>query len=262
MARLARDGGPKVRMKPWPQIGKRFGEEELKGLKEALDQHTLFYTHGRKTKHLCAKMGQMVKRRHVLACSSCTGAIHASLKACDVGPGNEVIISPITDAGALVGIIYEGAIPVFADIDPTLYSPTAWAWTDLPLQRRSRQRAFQVRTGISPRCTWTTDTCARTRLSTIRAGPSPKPGIPCATGKACAPWRRPCSIIDSCSRCTNGSRTRRSTTRLGRLRRWRAITASRSWPKAKRRGGRQSGVYRHSRSRPKDSRAAARRWSA
>ncbi len=47
MARLARDGGPKVRMKPWPQIGKRFGEEELKGLKEALDQHTLFYTHGR-----------------------------------------------------------------------------------------------------------------------------------------------------------------------------------------------------------------------
>ena len=59
---------------------------ERKELKEALDQNTLFYAHGRKTKQLCARMARMVKRKHVLARSPCSAAIGAAVNACGVGP--------------------------------------------------------------------------------------------------------------------------------------------------------------------------------
>jgi perosamine synthetase len=124
MTKLAIDGGPKVRTKPWPRRNKRFGKEELKELKEALDQNTLFYMHGQKTKKMCAKMARICGSKYVVPCSSGSAALHGATKACGVGPGDEVITSPITDAGTLLGIIYEGAIPVFADIDPYSYNIT------------------------------------------------------------------------------------------------------------------------------------------
>jgi dTDP-4-amino-4,6-dideoxygalactose transaminase len=51
--------------------------------------------------------------------------VHGAVKACGVGPGDEVVTSPIADAGTILGIVYEGAIPVFADVDPTSYNITA-----------------------------------------------------------------------------------------------------------------------------------------
>ncbi len=125
MSNLAMDGGPKVRTDPWPEKGKRFGKEELQELKEALDQNTLFYIYGDKTKILCSRMAELCGSEHVVACSSGSAAVHGAIKACEVGPGDEVITSPITDAGTILGIVYEGAIPVFADIDPTSYNITA-----------------------------------------------------------------------------------------------------------------------------------------
>ena len=125
MDQLARDGGPKVRKKPWPAAPKRFGREELKQLREALDQNTLFYMHGEKTKSLCARMATLVGAKHVVACSSGSAALDGAIKACGVGPGDEVVTSPITDAGTILGIIYEGAVPVFADVDPLTYNATA-----------------------------------------------------------------------------------------------------------------------------------------
>jgi perosamine synthetase len=125
MATLAMNGGEKVRAQPWPAVGKRFGDEELQQLKEALDQNTLFYIYGQKTKQLCAKMAKVCGARHVVACSSGSAAVHGAVKACEIGPGDEVITSPLTDAGTILGVIYEGAIPVFADTDPTSYNITA-----------------------------------------------------------------------------------------------------------------------------------------
>jgi dTDP-4-amino-4,6-dideoxygalactose transaminase len=45
--------------------------------------------------------------------------------AIDPEPGDEVITSPITDMGALAPILYQGAIPVFADVDPRTCNVTA-----------------------------------------------------------------------------------------------------------------------------------------
>lgn len=123
--KLAIDGGRKIRTRAWPKPGRRFGREELRQLQEALDQNTLFYHYGNKTKTLCKLMAKTCKAKHVLACSSGSAAIHAAVKACGVGPGDEVITSPITDAGTVLGIVYEGAIPVFADVDARSWNITA-----------------------------------------------------------------------------------------------------------------------------------------
>jgi dTDP-4-amino-4,6-dideoxygalactose transaminase len=124
MSKLAINGGSKVRTEPWPEKGKRFGDEELSELKEALDQNTLFYLHGTKTRELCRRMSELCGLEYVVACSSGSAAVHGAVKACGIGPGDEVITSPVTDAGTILGVVYEGAIPVFADIDPETYNIT------------------------------------------------------------------------------------------------------------------------------------------
>ena len=56
--------------------------------------------------------------RYAIALPSCTSAIHLSLLALGVGPGDEVIVPDITWIGSSAPISYVGATPVFADIDP------------------------------------------------------------------------------------------------------------------------------------------------
>ena len=55
--------------------------------------------------------------RHAIALPSCTSAIHLSLAALGVGPGDEVIVPDVTWIASAAPISYVGATPVFADID-------------------------------------------------------------------------------------------------------------------------------------------------
>jgi dTDP-4-amino-4,6-dideoxygalactose transaminase len=57
--------------------------------------------------------------------TSGTASIHAAIAAINPEPGDEIITSPITDMGALAPIIYQSAIPIFADVDPYTYNVTA-----------------------------------------------------------------------------------------------------------------------------------------
>jgi perosamine synthetase len=56
--------------------------------------------------------------RFAMALPSCTSALHLSLLALGVGPGDEVIVPEITWIASAAPITYVGATPVFADIDP------------------------------------------------------------------------------------------------------------------------------------------------
>ena len=103
--------------------GKRFGDEELAQLKEALEQNTLFYWHGKKVKGFCDKLAGIYGMPHCAAASSGTAAIHTALGALGVGAGDEVVTTPITDMGTVIGILYQGATPVFADLDAHTYNP-------------------------------------------------------------------------------------------------------------------------------------------
>ena len=54
---------------------------------------------------------------HAVALSSCSAALHLSLLASGVGPGDEVITTPLTFCATVNAIIHAGATPVFVDTD-------------------------------------------------------------------------------------------------------------------------------------------------
>ncbi len=124
MEQLALLGGPKAKRTPFG-TGKRFGQEELAQLAQALEQNTLFYWAGGKTRELCERFARLYGMPHCVATSSCTAAVHVALGTLGVSVGDEVIVSPITDMGSLIGILYQNAIPIFADLDPFTYNMTA-----------------------------------------------------------------------------------------------------------------------------------------
>jgi perosamine synthetase len=74
---------------------------------------------------------------HAVAVSSCTAALHLALLLLEVGPGDEVITTPITFVGANEVILMAGATPVFADVDPStgLLDPTSVAERVTPRTR-------------------------------------------------------------------------------------------------------------------------------
>lgn len=121
MEPLALDGGPKTKSTPFAS-GKRFGAEEAEQLLEALEQNTLFYHFGQKVKKFLADFNQLYGVKYSVATSSGTAALHVALGAAGISVGDEVITSPITDQGSLIGILYQNAIPVFADLEPHTYN--------------------------------------------------------------------------------------------------------------------------------------------
>lgn len=55
---------------------------------------------------------------HAVAFNSCTAGLHLSLLAAGIGPGDEVITTPLTFCATANVILHVGATPVFADVDP------------------------------------------------------------------------------------------------------------------------------------------------
>jgi dTDP-4-amino-4,6-dideoxygalactose transaminase len=117
---LAIHGGKPVKTTPFG-TGKRFGEPEIQQLREAVEQNTLFYWHGQKVKAFTQKFADMHGMKHCVATSSGTAAIHVALGACGVTEGDEVITTPVTDMGTVIGILFQNAIPIFADMNPHTY---------------------------------------------------------------------------------------------------------------------------------------------
>jgi dTDP-4-amino-4,6-dideoxygalactose transaminase len=67
----------------------------------------------------------MTGARFAYACASGSAAIHVAVAAINPEPGDEIVTTPITDMGALTPILYQGAVPVFADVDPVTLNVTA-----------------------------------------------------------------------------------------------------------------------------------------
>ena len=86
---------------------------------------TLTSTKGNFVKTLEARFAEVLGARHAFACSSGSAAVHAAIAAIDPEPGDEIITTAITDMGALTPILYQAAIPVFADVDVRTCNVTA-----------------------------------------------------------------------------------------------------------------------------------------
>ncbi len=69
-----------------------------------------------------AMLAEAAGARHCAAVSSGTAGLHLGMRIAGVGPGDEVITSPYSFVASANCAIYEGATPVFADIDPHSYN--------------------------------------------------------------------------------------------------------------------------------------------
>jgi dTDP-4-amino-4,6-dideoxygalactose transaminase len=75
-------------------------------------------TKGPKTMEFEKRFAEYVGAKYAIAVNSCTAALHLALLAAGIGPGDEVITTPLTFAASANVIIHTGAKPVLADIDP------------------------------------------------------------------------------------------------------------------------------------------------
>jgi perosamine synthetase len=98
---------------------KPFGTEELHLLTQALVSQNLFGVDGQMVNAFEKEFAILYGAPYAVASTSGTAAIHTALGALDLNPGDEVITAPITDLGTVIPILYQNAIPVFADIDAT-----------------------------------------------------------------------------------------------------------------------------------------------
>lgn len=105
--------------------GRQLGAQEITALTEAISSGTLTSTKGHFVKDFQSKFAQSIGANFGFACSSGTAAIHAAVSAIDPNPGDEIITSAITDMGAITPILYQTAVPVFADVDPITGNLTA-----------------------------------------------------------------------------------------------------------------------------------------
>lgn len=98
--------------------GRTFDQTEIDAVTKCLQSGTLTSTKGQFTKKLETDFAVAVGSKFCHASSSGTMALHVAFAALDPEPGDEFVTTSITDMGALAPIIYQGAIPVFADVDP------------------------------------------------------------------------------------------------------------------------------------------------
>jgi dTDP-4-amino-4,6-dideoxygalactose transaminase len=90
------------------------GEEEIAAVAETIRSGWL--TSGPRAAELEQRFAEYVGAQHAIALSSGTAALHLSLLALGVGPGDEVVTSPITWPATANVIVHAGATPVFVDV--------------------------------------------------------------------------------------------------------------------------------------------------
>ncbi len=90
------------------------GDEEAAAAAEAIRSGWL--TTGPRAAELEERFADYVGAKHALAVSSGTAAMHLALVALGIGPGDEVITTPVTWPATVNVIVHTGATPVFADI--------------------------------------------------------------------------------------------------------------------------------------------------
>ena len=79
-------------------------------------------TTGPRVRRFEAEFAAYTGAPHAMAVNSCTAALHLSLLASGVGPGHEVVTTPLTFCATANVIVHTGATPVFADVDPSTWN--------------------------------------------------------------------------------------------------------------------------------------------
>jgi perosamine synthetase len=122
MDRLAIEGGAKAVGQELPGVlsaaGRTFDEHEEALVLASLRSGCLSRNGGTMVRQLEQEFAAAIGVEHAVACSSGTACVHLAVAALDLEPGDEVIVPPITDIGSILPVLWQNAIPVFADVDP------------------------------------------------------------------------------------------------------------------------------------------------
>lgn len=109
---------PKDAERPWIPFHKpSIGDEEVREVEATLRSGWL--TTGPRTAQFEGEFKAYVNAPYALAVNSATAGLHLALAALGIGPGDEVITTPITFCSTVHTILHVGATPVLADVDPS-----------------------------------------------------------------------------------------------------------------------------------------------
>jgi perosamine synthetase len=111
---LALHGGRPVRSSVLPYGRHWIEDDDVAAVVESLRSGWL--TTGPGVERLERAVAERVGARHAVAVSSGTAALHAAVFAAGIGPGDEVIAPPLTFAATTNAVLYQGGVPVFADV--------------------------------------------------------------------------------------------------------------------------------------------------
>lgn len=92
------------------------GEEEVEAVKKVLLSGN--YASGQQVMAFESEFASYIGTEHAVAVNSGTAALHIALQAMGIARGDEVIVPPISFFATVSSVLYLGAVPVFADIDP------------------------------------------------------------------------------------------------------------------------------------------------
>jgi perosamine synthetase len=116
VARLAIDGGEPVRSEFLPYARQSIDDDDIAAVTAALRSDWL--TTGPRGPAFERELADFTGARHAVAFSSGTAALHGATTAAGLGPGDEAITTPLTFVATANAVVYVGAEPRFADIDP------------------------------------------------------------------------------------------------------------------------------------------------
>lgn len=130
MSNLALLGGAPIRNAaiPWTNT---MGEEEKAAVAKVMESGALSAFLGRagdaflggpKVREIEQNFADKFGAKHGISVNSATTALHTAVAACEIGPGDEVLVTPYTMAATVTAILMNNAVPVFVDICSETYN--------------------------------------------------------------------------------------------------------------------------------------------
>jgi perosamine synthetase len=120
MGKLAIEGGKPVRDNMLPYGRQSIDEDDIQVVTDVLRGDYL--TQGPAIEKFEDGVARLVGAKYAVAFCNGTAALHAACYAAGIGPGDEVITSPMTFVASSNCVLYQGGTPVFADIRPDTYN--------------------------------------------------------------------------------------------------------------------------------------------
>lgn len=120
-----------MKISPWPF----FSQEEIEAVSNVMISNNVNYWTGNICKTFEQRYAEWIGVKHATAVANGSAALELALRAIDIGPGDEVIVTSRSFIASASAVVLVGGIPVFADIDRNSQNITAESISSVLTQR-------------------------------------------------------------------------------------------------------------------------------